>query len=57
MPIKRLNHAVLYVRDAERSSAFYSEVLGFGPATLGDGGGQSDPGSGLPACPGLDERP
>ena len=29
MPINRLNHAVLYVRDAERSAAFYAEVLGF----------------------------
>jgi catechol-2,3-dioxygenase len=29
MPITRLNHAVLYVRDAERSAAFYSDVLGF----------------------------
>jgi catechol-2,3-dioxygenase len=29
MPIKRLNHAVLYVRDARRSAAFYTEVLGF----------------------------
>ena len=29
MPIQRLNHAVLYVRDAERAAAFYSEVLGF----------------------------
>src|SRR5256714_10947722 len=29
MPITRLNHAVLYVRDAERSAAFYTEVLGF----------------------------
>src|SRR3712207_12895 len=29
MPINRLNHAVLYVRDAERSAAFYSDVLGF----------------------------
>ncbi len=29
MPINRLNHAVLYVRDAERSAAFYSEALGF----------------------------
>ncbi len=36
MAIKRLNHAVLYVRDAARSSAFYSEVLGFVPAVLGD---------------------
>ena len=32
MPIKRLNHAVLYVRDAGRSVRFYSEVLGFVPA-------------------------
>lgn len=29
MPIHRLNHAVLYVRDVERSVAFYSDVLGF----------------------------
>jgi catechol-2,3-dioxygenase len=29
MPITRLNHAVLYVRDADRSAAFYEEVLGF----------------------------
>src|SRR4051794_4394477 len=29
MPVQRLNHAVLYVRDVERSSAFYREVLGF----------------------------
>ena len=29
MSIKRLNHAVLYVRDAKRSVAFYTEVLGF----------------------------
>ena len=29
MPITRLNHAVLYVRDAERSAAFYTDVLGF----------------------------
>ena len=29
MPITRLNHAVLYVRDAEVSAAFYGEVLGF----------------------------
>lgn len=31
MPITRLNHAVLYVRDAERSARFYTEVLGFRP--------------------------
>ncbi len=29
MPVQRLNHAVLYVRDVERSVAFYAEVLGF----------------------------
>jgi catechol-2,3-dioxygenase len=29
MPINRLNHAVLYVRDADRSAAFYTEILGF----------------------------
>jgi catechol-2,3-dioxygenase len=31
MPIMRLNHAVLYVRDAEVSAAFYQDVLGFRP--------------------------
>jgi catechol 2,3-dioxygenase-like lactoylglutathione lyase family enzyme len=29
MPVQRLNHAVLYVRDVESSSAFYRDVLGF----------------------------
>lgn len=29
MPIHRLNHAVLYVRDIKKSVAFYTEVLGF----------------------------
>ena len=29
MAINRLNHAVLYVRDAERSARFYIENLGF----------------------------
>ncbi len=29
MPITRMNHAVLYVRDARRTQAFYSDVLGF----------------------------
>jgi catechol-2,3-dioxygenase len=29
MPVQRLNHAVLYVRDVPRSVAFYSDVLGF----------------------------
>ncbi len=27
--IRRLNHAVLYVRDAQRSATFYTDVLGF----------------------------
>jgi catechol-2,3-dioxygenase len=27
--VRRLNHAVLYVRDARRASAFYSEAFGF----------------------------
>jgi catechol-2,3-dioxygenase len=31
MPIIRLNHAVLYVRDVERSVEFYTQVLGFRP--------------------------
>ena len=31
MAILGLNHAVLYVRDARRSSRFYEEVLGFVP--------------------------
>jgi len=31
MAIHRLNHAVLYVRDVERSVAFYGSVLGFTP--------------------------
>ncbi|MEU8205423.1 VOC family protein [Streptosporangium sp. NPDC049046] len=29
MPVQRLNHAVLFVRDVERSVAFYQEALGF----------------------------
>ena len=29
MAVHRLNHAVLYVRDAERSADFYSKLLGF----------------------------
>jgi len=29
VPITRLNHAVLYVRDVERSVAFYTDALGF----------------------------
>ncbi|NJC72107.1 VOC family protein [Planosporangium thailandense] len=29
MPVHRLNHAVLYVRDVDRSVAFYRDALGF----------------------------
>jgi catechol-2,3-dioxygenase len=29
VPVMRVNHAVLYVRDAERSATFYCDVLGF----------------------------
>jgi catechol-2,3-dioxygenase len=29
MPVHRLNHAVLYVRDVEASARFYREMLGF----------------------------
>jgi catechol-2,3-dioxygenase len=29
MGVHRLNHAVLYVRDVQRSVAFYSDVMGF----------------------------
>jgi catechol-2,3-dioxygenase len=29
MPVTRLNHAVLFIRDLERSVAFYAEALGF----------------------------
>jgi catechol-2,3-dioxygenase len=32
VPVQRLNHAVLYVRDVARSAAFYAEALGFRPA-------------------------
>jgi catechol-2,3-dioxygenase len=38
MPITRLNHAVLYVREARRSAAFYTEVLGLAIRhVMGDG--------------------
>ena len=30
IPVQRLNHAVLYVRDAAASAQWYSEVFGFG---------------------------
>ncbi|GAA2774669.1 VOC family protein [Streptomyces showdoensis] len=31
MPVQRLNHAVLFVSDLARSTAFYRDVLGFRP--------------------------
>lgn len=31
MPVRRLNHAVLFVRDVSASVTFYGEVLGFAP--------------------------
>ena len=37
MPVLRLNHAVLYVRDAQRAAAFYEEVLGFRRIGMADG--------------------
>jgi catechol-2,3-dioxygenase len=33
MGVHRLNHAVLYVRDVERSKEFYASALGFGVVT------------------------
>jgi catechol-2,3-dioxygenase len=38
MRITGMNHAVLYVRDARRTAAFYEEVLGFVPVIVDDGG-------------------
>jgi catechol-2,3-dioxygenase len=38
MPITRLNHAVLYVRDALRSADWYEEVLGFRRMPIGPDG-------------------
>jgi len=39
MAITGLNHAVLYVRDARRTQAFYAEVLGFTTIIEDSGGG------------------
>jgi catechol 2,3-dioxygenase-like lactoylglutathione lyase family enzyme len=36
--ITRLNHAVLYVRDLERSVAFYTDVLGFSVVPMAPAG-------------------
>ena len=35
MPVRRLNHAVLYVRDAETTARFYEEMLGFERLPMG----------------------
>ena len=37
MPITRLNHAVLYVADVERSVAFYVDALGFRRLPMAEG--------------------
>lgn len=37
MPIQRLNHAVLYVRDAQRSAAFFEDLLGFVRLPIAEG--------------------
>jgi catechol 2,3-dioxygenase-like lactoylglutathione lyase family enzyme len=34
MPVTGLNHAVLYVRDVERSLSFYRDLLGFRPVDM-----------------------
>ncbi|CAN5580333.1 VOC family protein [soil metagenome] len=38
MGISRMNHAVLYTRDAARSAAFYRDVLGFSTVAAFPGG-------------------
>jgi catechol-2,3-dioxygenase len=35
MPVNRLNHAVLYVRDAEVTASFYERLLGFQRLPMG----------------------
>ena len=54
MSVKRLNHAVLYVRDVDRTVRFYEEALGFrvnnqmpGAAFLNAPGGTNDHDLGL----------
>src|SRR5207248_7489258 len=54
MAVKRLNHAVLYVRNVQRSVKFYEEALGFrvgsqmpGAAFLNAPGGSNDHDLGL----------
>jgi len=38
MPVSRLNHAVLYVRDAEVTASFYERLLGFERLPMGSPG-------------------
>jgi catechol-2,3-dioxygenase len=38
VPITRMNHAVLYVRDARRTQQFYGDVLGFSTVIEDPGG-------------------
>ena len=38
MTIKRMNHAVLYVRDARGTAHFYIDVLGFEPVSMDEKG-------------------
>lgn len=42
MPITRLNHAVLYVRNVEKSVAFYTGLLGFRAISNMTGAGRND---------------
>lgn len=49
MPITRLNHAVLYVREVERSVGFYQDVLGFRRVDMGP---ESMPGAAFLQAPG-----
>jgi catechol-2,3-dioxygenase len=64
MPVHRLNHAVLYVSDVERSVAFYREALGFrtvmalpGAAFLQAPGSTNDHDLGLFQLPGAGPSP
>lgn len=41
MEVKELGHVVLYVHNAERSAAFYRDVLGFRQVVGSDGGGRA----------------
>ena len=46
MPVTRLNHAVLFVRNVEQSVAFYRDALGF-EKVMGMPGRRVPPGAGL----------